>query len=95
MQPSYAASLRVFRACLADLLTARERVIAADDVQRLLCLSLAKRNYWYRHSLLIDAALLHLRLTLAYRARGGDIAMDRGRGYYQLAVLAQATERLR
>ncbi len=66
-----------------------EHAITADEVHRLLRLALVKRDRRRRDTHAYEAALLHRRLTLAYRAGGGYVATDGGIRYYHPHTLGQ------
>jgi len=78
---------------LGDLLAREpddpEHAITADEVHSLLRLALVKRDRQRRETHAHEAVLLHLRLTLAYRAAGGYIATDGGVRYYHPHTLGQ------
>jgi len=71
-----------------------EHAITADEVHRLLRLALVKRDRRRRDTHANEASLLHLRLTLAYRAGGGYVATAVGIRYYHPRTLGQVALRL-
>jgi len=71
-----------------------EYAITAGEVHTLLRLALVKRDRRRRDMHANEAALLHLRLTLAYRACGGYVATDGGVRYYHPRTLGQTALRL-
>lgn len=86
------AALPPLRA-LGDLLAREpddpEYAISAGEVHTLLRLALVRRDRHRGDAHAHEAALLHLRLTLAYRAGGGYVATDGGVRYYHPHTLGQ------
>ncbi len=71
-----------------------EHAITAADVYTLLRLALLTRDRRYRETHVTEAALLHLRLALAYRIAGGYVATVGSLRYYHPHTLGHTALRL-